>query len=205
MKKIGMLKRKKGFTMVELIIVIAIIGVLLAMIVPVATSSDRPTEGKSYARDFFYATQAFMSRQKLSDTGSISGDGITASAADLILYAELSATGGELDTAHCGIVIPGTGLAACNTLSGKQRAFVESFMREVNNRTDDLKYDGTLYAMIDDAYRVHVAYWTDGSWAEVSGQSFIDDYILESGVYACSYPTRLCMPAGSTLTMFQWT
>lgn len=205
MKKIGKLKRKKGFTLVELIVVIAIVGVLLMLIVPAMTADNRPTAGKGYAKDFFYAAQGFMSRQKLSGAGSLSQDGVTASATDdLILYAEM--TGGELDTAHCGIAVPGTGLSPCSGLSGKQQTLTESFMREINNRTIKLDYEGTLYAVIDDAYRVRAAYWTDGAWADVDGQSFMDNCVLASGVYACSFPTALCTPVDAAgETMFQWT
>ncbi|MCM1462005.1 MAG: type II secretion system GspH family protein [Bacteroides sp.] len=213
MKKIRQLKAKKGFTMVELIVVIAIIAVLLAMVIPALSSSDRPTAGKGYAKDFFYAVQSYMSRQKLSsDSGSLSTDGLATANIDfngdgtddpaIILYAEM--TGAPLDTAHCGMAIPGADdPTSCDTITdAKLVKLVEGFMREVDKRVDQPEYGGTLYAVIDDAYRVRATYWSDGDWSETDGQSFIDTCVLASGAYACSYPTTYCTPvdaAGETM------
>lgn len=55
-------KAKKGFTMIELIVVIAIIGVMMAMILPsLSTERARIDEAKSTARDFYAAIQTTMS------------------------------------------------------------------------------------------------------------------------------------------------
>lgn len=205
MKRIQQLKAKKGFTLVELIIVIAIIGVLLAFAVPALMSSDRPTAGKGYAKDFYYAAQTYASRKHLSGEGTLSGDHIVPAAGDsIILYAEVVAgEKGRVTDATCGIAVSG---GAQTTLAGitdaNRRSFVEGFLRLVNERLTETSYDGTFYAVIDDHYRVSAAYWTDGDWSEIDGQSFIDNCVLTTGVYACSFPTQFCTPvdaAGETM------
>ena len=204
MKRIQQLKAKNGFTLVELIIVIAIIGVLLAMTVPALTSSDRPTAGKGYAKDFYYAAQNYASRKKLTGDGTLSGDHIVAAAGDsIVLYAEVVAgEKGQLTNATCGIAVPGGTQTTLSAIAdADQQSFVEGFMRLMNERLTETSYDGTFYVVIDDHYRVSAAYWTDGDWSEVDSQSFMDNCVLDTGVYACSFPTRLCMPAPSA-TMF---
>ena len=49
-------KSKKAFTMVELVVVIAIIGVLAALILPNLMTSDVPVKAKGYAKDYFFVT-----------------------------------------------------------------------------------------------------------------------------------------------------
>ena len=55
--------RKKGFSLVELIVVIAIIAVLLAMSVPSLSSRDANKKASILAaRDFYSATQNLFSK-----------------------------------------------------------------------------------------------------------------------------------------------
>lgn len=203
MKRIQQLKAKKGFTLVELIIVIAIIGVLLAFAVPALMSSDRPTAGKGYAKDFYYAAQTYASRKHLSGEGTLSADGIS-SLGYIILYAEVAAgEKGQITDETCGLAVTGTGRTALADMTdADQRSFVDGFMRLMNERLTETSYDGTFYVVIDDRYRISAAYWTDGDWSEVDGQSFMDNCVLTTGVYACSFPTQYCTPvdaAGETM------
>lgn len=203
MKKIQQLKAKKGFTLVELIIVIAIIGVLIALVVPALMTSDIPTVGKAYAKDLYYTAQTFASRKRLSGEGTLSGDGISTSDY-IILYADVGANEkGQITDETCGLAVSGTGRTALKDLTdAKQRALVEGFMRVMNDRLTETAYDGTFYAMIDSRYRVSVAYWTVGDWSEVDSCGFIDDCILETGVYACAYPMIRCTAGIAVDAMF---
>ncbi len=61
-------KAKKGFTMIELIVVIAIIAVLMAVILPSLTGErERINAANSAARDFYAAIQTTMSKYSTYD------------------------------------------------------------------------------------------------------------------------------------------
>lgn len=62
------MKKKKGFTMAELIIVIAIIGVLTAMILPIFSSNDTEVQSaNTYAADFFASLQYNFTRYQMTE------------------------------------------------------------------------------------------------------------------------------------------
>ncbi len=60
------LRAKKGFTIIELIVVIAIMGVLMAIILPNLTNKRaRVNEANSAARDFYAAVQSAMTKYSM--------------------------------------------------------------------------------------------------------------------------------------------
>ncbi len=62
------LKAEKGFTIIELIVVIAIIAVLAAVILPqISSERSRINEARSAARDFYAAVQTTMSKYSTYD------------------------------------------------------------------------------------------------------------------------------------------
>lgn len=61
-------KSKKGFTIVELIVVIAIIAVLIAVVVPILNNENsRKKEANAAAKDFYSAVQMVMNKYSLYD------------------------------------------------------------------------------------------------------------------------------------------
>ena len=67
-KYLQSMKKKKGFTMAELIIVIAIIGVLTAMILPIFSSNDTEVQAANvYASDFFASLQYNFTRYQTTE------------------------------------------------------------------------------------------------------------------------------------------
>ena len=64
---VNRIRSKKGFTIIELVVVMAIIGVILAMVLPNIMASDRPAKGNALAKDFFYKAQDTMSISKIAN------------------------------------------------------------------------------------------------------------------------------------------
>lgn len=206
-------KAKKGFTMVELIIVIAIIGVLLAMILPNMLMSDTPTKAKGYAKSYYYTVQDFMSRQRIADDPS--NPALDSTTGNFYFYTTVNAAGMVVESGiiPSGSTFDGTMTNSTAFQGGSDpqalKNLVTKFATSMENNLTASEYAGTFYAVVDSNYIVQAAYWSEGLMSQLSaGNSslaFEDDGII-NGYVTCSYPVYLCEVSGvSDRSMFKYT
>ena len=215
------LKSKKGFTLIELIVVIAIMGVLLAMILPAMTGSNKDEIGKGLAKDFFYRVQDVMCNVKMSNPDAFS-DSTFNSDHEVVFYADIDAQGVVTDTGilrntnNTNAILK---LSAPYVQSSYDQTFVSAFDKfsqsaeEYVTRNDSMT--GTLYAVVakDDrqvgtnfytAFSVQAAYWSDMPTSVLTAASTItveSDNVASNGYYCCAYPARLSM-SGETMFVY---
>lgn len=198
------LLNKKGFTLVELIVVIAIMGIMLAIVIPMFSTADaRKDEVREYARSFYSNVQELMIDEKLA------GNDLPGT------YTLICAEVNENETTYNGVKI----WMSC---ASDPSAFAGN-LQELEDTTDDddkvvlsptttTIYDtyaefatslrrlllsnertGWYYAVVDDKYRVVCTYFVEGTGSDfsaVEGETFSADNILIEQ-YAGAWPEEL--------------
>lgn len=201
------LLKKAGFTLVELIAVIAILGIMIAIVVPLLTTADaRKNEVREYARSFYSNVQELMIDEKLAKNPLPGGDptkyvlvcvSVDEDVTDYSGVKIFMSYGTDTSnfTGHLEELVDTTTdddkvvLAAGSTYE-KYAEFANSLRKLLlsNERT------GWYYALVDDKYRVVSAYFVSGEGSDygtVSTMSFTSDYILNDD-YAGAWPEELC-------------
>lgn len=186
------IKRKKGFTIIELVVVMAIMGVILAMVLPAFFTSDKPAKGNALAKDFFYKAQDVMSVSKIAYP-----DGLGKTPAEKILYAVIDDVGGIAET------------GSYNKTSGAFTAFNSSSfdmttaddVAKTENRFNECcenyfididKMAGIVFARVDENFAVQACYWmgmTKDEFGKLSDKVFDDDNVID-GFYCGAFPGR---------------
>lgn len=184
---INRLKKRKGFTIIELVVVMAIMGVILAMVLPNIFTSDKPAKGDTLSKEFFYKTQDAMSISKIAYPEAF---GISM---NLVFYAEIDEKGSVTATGEFNRV-------------GKEfkpyDGTLDDDKDKMFNRFDEcakLYFSGTegmsgiVMALVDSNFTVKSCYWFGMTSAEYSALSdyVFDDSNVISGYYAGSYPGLL--------------
>ncbi|MBQ3841134.1 MAG: prepilin-type N-terminal cleavage/methylation domain-containing protein [Ruminiclostridium sp.] len=197
---IARLRAKKGFTLIEIIVVIAIIGILTAMIIPSLTYDQKPALGKALAKDVYYTAQDALSTVEITNPKAITS-GFVCFYAQLNNYGQVTASGvanpvvgGAGDGgAHNAAVsystfdslISGTGTDEQKAMYSKMQTALSKYVTEKEGM------EGYVYIVTDTTFKVIASYWmnVDANGTDVSLQ---DNCITGGGDYCCSYPVRFC-------------
>lgn len=202
-KVINRLRAKKGFTLVEAIVVIMIIGVLTAMVLPTLAYSNKPAVGKGMAKDLFYKAQDVFTSAKIVYPDAI-GTG-----KNVIYYVTIDQTGNAIQsgtvtkTATSLTLVPFPAVINITSSSSdkdKMDAKMKAALENYTEYNTDMR--GTLYVVSDDHFRARVAYWTDATTFADGGTTFADSCMLGNGFYCCAFPVALCDPGAVLFPTF---
>lgn len=207
---IGRLKAKKGFTIIELIVVVAIIGILIAMVVPAIMYDNRPAKGKVLAKNAFYTVQDAMTSLKSSSPKALDNCQTLFDEENsfVVFYANISAAG---TISESGVLKNRTKVkfadvptqfsisnADQKTDFNKMMSKVQTAIQEYTESLDSMT--GTLFIAVDSGFRVQMAYWTEitteGTIAKSSTISVRSDDMYTIGgmdYYFVSFPAEYSM------------
>lgn len=198
------MKSKKGFTVVELIVVISIIGIMAAIFVPMMNNDDgKIATAREYSKSMYYATQAILVDYVRKDDGLLfynsSGNVIEADNADPAKCKNYYIITDTTDNGY---------IADVRIFIGTQTEFLNStaiLIDSTNTNTDNIElYDsisramaeylnfvsegGTFLTVVDCKLRVEVSYfsklWPDGMefsefYSHMRGRAFSTEGVLD--------------------------
>lgn len=189
--RIARLRAKKGFTIVELFVVVAIITVLLAMVIPLVYYDTKPAVAKTMAKDFYYKVQEVLTDCKAINL-PIPQD-FTCYYAKLDENSEVTETGRFYMDGGYTIKDEITfGDGSTDKICSKMREMMLNYL--TSELTKDMS--GYLVAACDKKHRVVGTYWFEEMYD--AGISFDNENILVTGKFCCAFPLALSAPGAKT-------
>ena len=206
--KINRLRAKKGFTMIEMIVIIAIIGILTSIVVATMSYDGKPTLGKGLAKDLYYIAQGAASDSEVANPLALS----TVSSGNRAgFYVEIDELGEITDVGHMNVgpfdhtkrpdlsfasssLTDFTAIKHDRTADDDylclEKRMIET-MQAYLNKEDSMA--GTYYVVLDSNFRVVASYWSDSPRMSLGAGPLENDCLLDTGYYCCSFPTKYCV------------
>lgn len=184
---ISLKKLNKGFTLIELVVVIAIVGVMSAILVPLGIAIfGTNDESNTYAKNFYYAAQDVMTDIKLDDGATPT----IPSSQTCLIYFQMNADGAIVGDVSARYDATETALAGSSTSGAPLSDTIKDTMKtRFSQLMKHNEKNGYYYAVVDDHYRVTAAYWSDGDFDSLKAKSFkfTGDYDID-GYHCGAYP-----------------
>ncbi len=207
LKYLSALKRKKGFTMVELIVVIAIIAVMAAIGVAalIDYNSSKTIQATANAETFFSSMQLTITRASLTERSLANYAADTVDQTKYIEYKDgVNTTNGKYLFVEARLTEQGIKYLHIANFADKlmeqsearDMTGLEKYISGLLDTTMIDAYDGYFYAVIDDTFRVDMAHFSNyrlpacavGGGASYDTKILFDDSIYINGevVGTCS-------------------
>ena len=190
--RIARLRAKKGFTVIEMVVVISIIGILLAMIIPIVSYDRKPAVARTMAKEIYYRSAAALYDCKAADVVVPTDP----SAHDTCFYAEVDSLGNPSETGlfyidNRGVVVDTEIFTTANVtgIRGKMKSMFENYV------TDEVTVNmsGHLIVVVDSHHRVVGSYWVENFDTTMGMEGFNEDNILNTGDFCTAYPSFLSL------------
>lgn len=191
------LLKKQGFTLVELIVVIAIMAILLAAVIPLLTTKNSfQQEARENARAFYSNVQELMIDEKLAGT-KLNVSTSTVNSPYTLIYAQvttphtttLAETQVSIAYANSSADFKSTALGETNSVDDSNNKDFLEFENSLGKLLSASEDPGFYYAVVDDKYRVVYTYYSRyvDFDALKSASTFSDDFMVEAGPDGTNY------------------
>ncbi|MCM1299891.1 MAG: type II secretion system GspH family protein [Firmicutes bacterium] len=191
-RKINQLRQKKGFTFIEMLVVLAIFAIMLGVLIPLlSTNRALEDELKDYSKAFYSNIQELMLDEK------VQGNPLPSTGTDLTSVSAYSVVSVMVYGNGATPVIKFGSMSSVDALdvldpedsSNVWSEFAKSLTKLEKYNGKDLYYT----AIVDSKYRVLKVYCSLEECTTMWGVQFVENYYVGSNkVLTASYPRKYC-------------